>query len=201
MLFAQFKMQMQMNQFSQQQQQQSNQATGFKPQSDHQSFNLLDETEDENEEDPISITNSKKTSRGPRLKAKAKKQRHESQGEVKKCARNLWTDEEELLLAECFIQISEDPTTATQRLAESQRLGSNSTAGSGSNPIAYQEFIAKQYELDRKAKMQLIEQESEDRRRLIQSQRIVEDMKVLQTDTCGMDPANAAIINAQKVRI
>nr|GEY09098.1 hypothetical protein [Tanacetum cinerariifolium] len=97
MLFAQFKMQMQMNQFSQQQQQQSNQATGFEPQSDHQSFNLLDETKDENEEDPIPITNSKKTSRGPRLKAKAKKQRHESQGKVKKCARNLSTDEEELL--------------------------------------------------------------------------------------------------------
>nr|GEZ17622.1 hypothetical protein [Tanacetum cinerariifolium] len=33
----------------------------------------------------------------------------ESQVEVKKRARNLWTDEEEFLLAECFIQIFEDP--------------------------------------------------------------------------------------------
>nr|GEY00604.1 hypothetical protein [Tanacetum cinerariifolium] len=88
-----------------------------------------------------------------------------------------------------------------QRLAKSQRSGSNSTASSGSNPIAYQEFMAEQYKLDRKAKMQVIEQESEDRRRLIQSQRIAEDMKVLQIDTCGMDPADAAIINAQKARI
>nr|GEZ17819.1 hypothetical protein [Tanacetum cinerariifolium] len=80
-----------------------------------------------------------------------------------------------------------------QRLAKSQRTGSNSTASSGSNPVTYQEFMEKQYELDGKAKMQVIEQESEGRRRLIQSQRIMEDMKVLQIDTRGMDPADAAI--------
>ncbi|GJX84200.1 hypothetical protein Tco_0334974 [Tanacetum coccineum] len=79
--------------------------------------------------------------------------------------------------------------------------GSNSTASSGSNPAAYQEFMAEQYELDRKAKMTVLERESEDRRRLIQSQRIAEDMRVLQIDTRGMDAADAAIINAQKARI
>ncbi|GJR63332.1 hypothetical protein Tco_1505494 [Tanacetum coccineum] len=88
-----------------------------------------------------------------------------------------------------------------QRLAKSQRTGSNSTASSGSNPAAYQEFMAEQYELDRKAKMTVLERESEDRRRLIQSQRIAEDMRVLQIDTRGMDAADAAIINAQKARI
>ncbi|GJU33137.1 PB1 domain, RWP-RK domain protein [Tanacetum coccineum] len=64
-----------------------------------------------------------------------------------------------------------------QRLAKSQRAGSNSTASSGSNPALYQEFMSKQYELDRKAKMTVLERESEDRRRLIQSQRIAEDMR------------------------
>ncbi|GKE59045.1 hypothetical protein Tco_1498230 [Tanacetum coccineum] len=88
-----------------------------------------------------------------------------------------------------------------QRLAKSQRSGSNSTASFGSNPAAYQEFMAEQYELDRKAKMIVLERESEDRRRLIQSQRIAEDMRVLQIDTRGMDPADAAIINAQKAKI
>ncbi|GKB77074.1 hypothetical protein Tco_0943969 [Tanacetum coccineum] len=88
-----------------------------------------------------------------------------------------------------------------QRLAKSQRTGSNSTASSGSNPAAYQEFMAEQYELDRKAKMTVLERESEDRRRLIQSQRIAEDMRVLQIDTRGMDPVDAAIINAQKAKI
>ncbi|GJX91833.1 hypothetical protein Tco_0345159 [Tanacetum coccineum] len=88
-----------------------------------------------------------------------------------------------------------------QRIAKSQRSGSNSTASSGSNPVAYQEFMAEQYDLDRKAKMQVLSQESEDRRRLIQAQKIAEDMKVLQIDTSGMDPTYAAIINAQKERI
>ncbi|GJT13926.1 hypothetical protein Tco_0860968 [Tanacetum coccineum] len=68
-------------------------------------------------------------------------------------------------------------------------------------PAAYQEFMAEQYELDRKAKMTVLERESEDRRRLIQSQRIAEDMRVLQIDTRGMDPVDAAIINAQKAKI
>ncbi|GKA58401.1 hypothetical protein Tco_0757589 [Tanacetum coccineum] len=88
-----------------------------------------------------------------------------------------------------------------QRIAKSQRSGSNSTASSGSNPVAYQEFMAEQYDLDRKAKMQVLSQESEDRRRLIQAQKVAEDMKVLQIDTSGMDPTYAAIINAQKERI
>nr|GEX03135.1 hypothetical protein [Tanacetum cinerariifolium] len=88
-----------------------------------------------------------------------------------------------------------------QRIAKSQRSGSNSTASSGSNPMMYQEFTKEQYELDCKAKMQVIEQESEERRLLIQSQRIVEDMKVLQIKTSGMDPVGAAINYAQKARI
>ncbi|GJZ98961.1 hypothetical protein Tco_0671512 [Tanacetum coccineum] len=88
-----------------------------------------------------------------------------------------------------------------QRIAKTQRSGSNSTASSGSNPMMYQEFMKEQYELDHKAKMQVIEQESEERRQLIHSQRIAEDMKVLQTDTRGMDLADAVIINAQKARI
>ncbi|GJR54338.1 hypothetical protein Tco_1404859 [Tanacetum coccineum] len=43
-----------------------------------------------------------------------------------------------------------------QRIAKSQRSGSNSTASSGSNPVAYQEFMAEQYDLYRKAKMQVL---------------------------------------------
>nr|GEU49805.1 hypothetical protein [Tanacetum cinerariifolium] len=88
-----------------------------------------------------------------------------------------------------------------QRIAKSLRSGSNSTASSGSNPMMYQEFMKQQYELDRKEKMEVITQESEVRRLLIHSQRIVEDMKVLQIDTRGMDSADAVIINAQKARI
>ncbi|GJR09777.1 hypothetical protein Tco_0792429 [Tanacetum coccineum] len=316
------------NQYSQQQ----NQSTSSQPpsdhQSDHQSFNLIDETEDENKEEPIPIPTltSKKSNRVARLMAKAKKTKAtESQVEIKKRARNLWTQNEELLLAKSFIQISEDPKTGCdqqkdtfwykildvynteakrrgfiertknmltgkwtpmnasiqkfnqlvaetlalsgendedwitrveilykthvgtefkhksawlflkgkhkwtnpesknarryrfrvtdeepehfgddvlprppglQRIAKSQRSGSNSTASSSSNPLMYQEFMKEQYELDRKAKMEVTAQKSKERRMLIHSQRIAKDMKVLQIDTRGMDPADAVIINA-----
>ncbi|GKA44108.1 hypothetical protein Tco_0736832, partial [Tanacetum coccineum] len=43
-----------------------------------------------------------------------------------------------------------------QRIAKSQR-SSNSTASSGSNPAMFQEMMQQQYELDRKAKMKVIE--------------------------------------------
>ncbi|GJR39921.1 hypothetical protein Tco_1215605 [Tanacetum coccineum] len=228
------------NQYSQQQQQ-PNQSTVSQPQSDHQSFNLIDETEDENEEEPIPTPTSKKTSRGQRLKAKAKKTKDTaSQIEIKKRARNVWTQDEELLSAENvynteakrrgFIERTKNmltekwtPMNASvqkfnqlvskmlahsgendedwitthkwtnpestnarrnrfrvtdeepehfgddalprppelQRIAKSQRSGSNSTASSGSNPMMYQEFMKEQYELDRKAKMEVIVQESE----------------------------------------
>ncbi|GKA32084.1 hypothetical protein Tco_0718451 [Tanacetum coccineum] len=328
-LFNQWKMQ---NQFTQlQQQQQPNQPTASQPRSDQQSFHLVDETKDENEGKPIPTPTSKKTSRGPRLKSKvAKNKEKEIQVEVKKRARIVWSQDEELILAESFIQISEDlktgcgqqkdsiwykvldvynaeakkrgfiertknmltgkwtPMNASvqkfnqlvsetlahsgendhdwitrveilykthtgcdfkhtsawlflkgkhkwtnpestnarrnrfrvtdeepehfgddalprppglQRLAKSQRSGSNSTASSGSNPMMYQEFMKEQYELDRKAKIHVIEQESEKRRQLIHAQRITEEMRVLQIDTRGMDPADAVIINAQKARI
>ncbi|GJY55500.1 hypothetical protein Tco_0454615 [Tanacetum coccineum] len=214
------------NQYSQQQQQ--NQSTGFQPPSDHQSFNLIDETEDENEEDPIPTPTPKKSNRDARLKAKAKKTKDtESQVEIKKRARNVWTQNEELLLVKSKHKWTNPESTnarryrfrvtdkepehfgddalprppGLQRIAKSQRSGSNSTASSGSNPLMYQEFMKEQYELDCKAKMEVIVQESEERRMLIHSQRIVEDMKVLQIDTRRMDPADAVIINAQKARI
>ncbi|GKB27884.1 hypothetical protein Tco_0867285 [Tanacetum coccineum] len=64
--------------------------------------------------------------------------------------------------------------------------------------MMYQEFMKEQYELDRKAKIEVIERETNERMRLYHSQRIAEDMKVLQIDTRGMDLDDAAIINAQK---
>ncbi|GKD84829.1 hypothetical protein Tco_1355983 [Tanacetum coccineum] len=108
-LFNQWKMQ---NQFSQFQQQQPYQATASQPQSDQQSFHLVDETEDENEEGQIPTPTSKKTSRDPRLKSKATKNKEkETQVEVKKRARMVWSQDKELILTENFIQIFEDPKT------------------------------------------------------------------------------------------
>ncbi|GJS71675.1 hypothetical protein Tco_0704516 [Tanacetum coccineum] len=87
-----------------------------------------------------------------------------------------------------------------QRIAKSQR-SSNSTASSGSNPTMFQEMMQQQYELDRKANMEVIEREANMRVNLYNSQKISEYLRVLQIDTCGMDPIDAAIINAQKARV
>ncbi|GKB24757.1 hypothetical protein Tco_0864158 [Tanacetum coccineum] len=179
MLFHQFKMQMQMNK-----QQQSNQFTTSQPHSEQQSHHLVDETEEE-EEEPLSTPTSKPNRGRKKSVAKRNKEKDvEVEKETKEGRiRHAWTQADELLFG------------------GNQRSGSNSTASSGFNPVAYQEFMAEQYDLDRNAKMQVFSQESEERRRLIQAQKIAEDMKVLQIDTSGMDPTYAAIINAQKERI
>ncbi|GJY55123.1 putative reverse transcriptase domain-containing protein [Tanacetum coccineum] len=65
-----------------------------------------------------------------------------------------------------------------QRIAKSQR-SSNSTASSGSYPTMFQEMMQQQYELDRKAKIEVIEREANSRINLYNSQKIAEDMRVL----------------------
>ncbi|GJU99653.1 hypothetical protein Tco_1328924 [Tanacetum coccineum] len=191
-LFNQLKMQ---NKFSQlQQQQQPNQPTASQPRSDQQSFHLVDETEDENEEEPIPT--SKKRSRSDQQSLHIHKW---TNPESTNARRNRFrvTDEE----PEHFGDDALPRPPGLQRLAKSQRSCSNSTTSSGSNPMMYQEFMKEQYELDLKAKMQVIEQESEERMQLIHAQRIAGEMRVLQINTRGMDPADAVIINAQKARI
>ncbi|GJR45288.1 hypothetical protein Tco_1313391 [Tanacetum coccineum] len=84
-----------------------------------------------------------------------------------------------------------------QRIAKSQR-SSNSTASSGSNPTMSQEMMQQQYNLDRKEKMDVIQRETNSRVALYDSQKVTEDLKVLQISTDGLDPVDAAIINAQK---
>nr|GEY32861.1 hypothetical protein [Tanacetum cinerariifolium] len=112
-------------------------------------------------------------------------------------SRNFWSQVEELLLAECYIQISEDQKFDArrkhprvtgeelelfgadefprpldkERISKSQRA-SNSTSSSGSNPKMFQDMLQQQYELDRKAKMKVIEQEANARVDLINSQKI-----------------------------
>ncbi|GJW13208.1 hypothetical protein Tco_0017341 [Tanacetum coccineum] len=114
MFVHQFKMQMQMNK-----QQQSNQFTTSQPHSEQQSHHLVDETEEE-EEEPLPTPTSK-PNRG-RKKSVAKRNKGkdvEVEKETKEGRiRHAWTQAEELLLAESFIQISEDPKTGCdQKLA------------------------------------------------------------------------------------
>nr|GEZ95763.1 hypothetical protein [Tanacetum cinerariifolium] len=87
-----------------------------------------------------------------------------------------------------------------QRIAKSQR-STNSSASSGSNPKMFQDMLQQQYELDRATNMKRLDRETSVRVEIINSQKVVEDLKVLQIDTSGMDPVDAAIINVQKARI
>ncbi|GKC80876.1 hypothetical protein Tco_1131650 [Tanacetum coccineum] len=89
---------------------------------------------------------------------------------------------------------------SVQKIAKSQR-SSNLTASSGSNLGMFQEMLQQQYELDRKEKTECIDREVNSRVTLYDSQKVAEDLKVLQMSTDGMDPVDAAIINAQKARI
>ncbi|GJU88280.1 hypothetical protein Tco_1300703 [Tanacetum coccineum] len=112
-LFSQWKMQQQQqySTFSQQQQQNQNES---QPRSSQQSFHLVDETEDDEEEEPVPTPTSKITKVKKVAKTKTKKTQKtqpttEDEDEAPKRARSLWTDGEELLLAETYIQVSEDP--------------------------------------------------------------------------------------------
>ncbi|GJY20285.1 hypothetical protein Tco_0392851 [Tanacetum coccineum] len=107
LMFQHFKMQ-QMHQ--QQPQQLPNQFTTSQPHSEQQPHHLeVKDTEDQDEPVP---TPTSKPSRDVRLKSKAKKNKEkEPPLEKQKRIRNAWTQDEELLLAECFIQVSEDPKT------------------------------------------------------------------------------------------
>ncbi|GKA12184.1 hypothetical protein Tco_0691730 [Tanacetum coccineum] len=191
--------------------------------------------EEEEEEETAPASTSAKT-RGKRIK-KIVKKNVEPQPQAEEVKdQKLWSQDEELLLAECFIQIFEDPKVDThkwknpdsrnarrnchrvtkdepelfgpdellrppdkERIAKSQR-SSNSTASSGSNPTMFQEMMQQEYELDWNEKMERINRETNARVVLYDSQKVAEDLKVLQMST-DMDPVDAAVINAQKTRI
>ncbi|GJY02891.1 hypothetical protein Tco_0361043 [Tanacetum coccineum] len=100
-----------MQQMHQQQPQQlPNQFTTSQPHSEQQSHHLeVEDTEDEDEPVP---TPTSKPSRGVPFEVEGKKNKEkEPPLEKQKRIRNAWTQDEELLLAECFIQVSEDPKT------------------------------------------------------------------------------------------
>lgn len=63
------------------------------------------------------------------------------------------------------------------RVSKSQR-SSNSTASSGSNPALFQEMLQMQIELDRKAKMDVLERESLARVNLYESQKVAESFSI-----------------------
>ncbi|GKA83074.1 hypothetical protein Tco_0789822 [Tanacetum coccineum] len=87
-----------------------------------------------------------------------------------------------------------------QRIAKSQ-CSTNSSASSGSNLAMFQDTLQQQYELDHAAKIERLDCETSTRVELINSQKVSEDLKVLQIDTSEMDLVDATIIDVQKAWI
>ena len=124
-LFSQWKLQQQQqqqfNQFTQSQQ--TSQAIPSQPNSDHGSYFDVNEVEveeedkTESEEEVVPTPTSKKSraktmAKKPKAKAKAKKGKGNEGDEEdvvpSRQPRTMWTQEEELLLSECYIEVSED---------------------------------------------------------------------------------------------
>ncbi|GJZ89546.1 hypothetical protein Tco_0661328 [Tanacetum coccineum] len=81
----------------------------------HQPSQEIEEEEDETELVPTSTSKKPDNSCGKRVKSMAKKSDNpEPQSETVQ-VRNFWSQDEELLLAECFIQISEDPRVGSDQ--------------------------------------------------------------------------------------
>nr|GEU80481.1 hypothetical protein [Tanacetum cinerariifolium] len=123
------------------------------------------------------------------LKDKHKWKNTDSKNARRYC--NRVTDEEPMLFGEDALP----RPPGVQRIAKSQR-SSHSTTSSGSNPAMFQEMLQQQYELDRKEKMERINREVNYRVALYDSQKVAEDLEVLQMSTNGMDLVDAAISNA-----
>ncbi|GJZ04990.1 hypothetical protein Tco_0538265 [Tanacetum coccineum] len=123
------------------------------------------------------------------LKDKHKWNNHESTNSRRN--RNCVTNEE----PEPFGDDTLPHPAGLHRIAKSQR-SSNSTPSSGSNPTMFQEMMQQQFKIERKEKMKRVDREVNSRVELNNSKRVDEDLKVLQMSTDGMDPVDAAIINA-----
>nr|GEV24572.1 hypothetical protein [Tanacetum cinerariifolium] len=87
-----------------------------------------------------------------------------------------------------------------QRIAKSQR-SSNLTGSFGSNLAMFQEMLQQKYKLHWKEKMERINRDVNSQVALYDSQKVAEDLKVLQMSTDGMNRIKAAIINAQIAQI
>ncbi|GKD56016.1 hypothetical protein Tco_1289403 [Tanacetum coccineum] len=106
------------------------------------------------------------------------------------------TDEEPDLFGD-----DELPRPPDKEIIAKSKRSSNSAASSGSTPTMFQEMLQQQYELDQKRKIERINREVNSRVALYDSQKVADDLKVLQMSTDEMGTVDVTIINAQKARI
>ncbi|GKC08772.1 hypothetical protein Tco_1000382 [Tanacetum coccineum] len=84
------------------------------------------------------------------------------------------------------------------RKSKSQRSSASSSATSGSSKNRLTEFFQEQIQLDREAKKESLDRELAARLAVVELQKRNEDLKILTFDTTGMNPDDAAKIEALK---
>ncbi|GJS55063.1 hypothetical protein Tco_0628425 [Tanacetum coccineum] len=84
------------------------------------------------------------------------------------------------------------------RKSKSQRSSASSSATSGSSKNRLTEFFQEQIQLDREAKKESLDRELAARLAVVELQKRNEDLKILTFDTTGMNPEDAAKIEALK---
>ncbi|GJY15009.1 hypothetical protein Tco_0385431 [Tanacetum coccineum] len=84
--------------------------------------------------------------------------------------------------------------------SKSQRSSASSSATSGSSKHRLTEFFQEQIQLDREAKKESLDRELAARLAVVELQKRNEDLKILTFDTTGMNPDDAAKIEALKAK-
>ncbi|GJS56870.1 hypothetical protein Tco_0651654 [Tanacetum coccineum] len=84
------------------------------------------------------------------------------------------------------------------RKSKSQRSSASSSATSGSSKNRLTEFFQEQIQLDREAKKESLDRELAARLAVVELQKRNEELKILTFDTTGMNPEDAARIEALK---
>ncbi|GKB24893.1 hypothetical protein Tco_0864294 [Tanacetum coccineum] len=102
-------------------------------------------------------------------------------------------DEPEMFGDDVIPRPSEDP-----RKSKSQRSSASSSATSSSSKNRVTEFFQEQIQLDREAKKESLDRELAARLTVVKLQKRNEDLNILTFDTTGMNPDDAAKIEALK---
>ncbi|GKD98277.1 hypothetical protein Tco_1382174 [Tanacetum coccineum] len=84
--------------------------------------------------------------------------------------------------------------------SKSQRSSASSSATSGSSKHRLTEFFQEQIQLDRETKKKTLDRELAARLAVVELQKRNEDLKILTFDTTGMNPDDAAKIEALKAK-
>nr|GEV40841.1 hypothetical protein [Tanacetum cinerariifolium] len=187
---------MQFNQSSQQQQQQPNQVTASQPQSDQQSFHLVDEIEDETRRRAESDPNVEEDEQSPTCEVEVEEnQRKRSTSRSQETSSNSVEPRRGVDFGGKFH--SNIRRSKSRYMERTKNMLTGKWTPMNENVQKFNQIVGET--------LVLSGENDDDWMTRVEiffiTHGIAEDMKVLQINTRGIDPDDAAIINAQKARI